>query len=155
MDQILDTVQLETKPVVYAGFWLRVGAAIIDGIIIWVVQTILTLLLFGAMSIDSQNLSGYNVILLVIFYMIVLVLNWVYYAGMESSARQGTSGKIAVGVKVTDLNGDRIGFANATGRYFSKIISAIILFIGFLMVAFTEKKQGLHDQIAGTLVVKK
>lgn len=59
-----------------------------------------------------------------------------------------------VGLKVTDENGARIGFGKANGRYWSKILSALILFIGFVMVAFTEKKQGLHDKIAGTLVVK-
>ena len=61
---------------------------------------------------------------------------------------------MALGMKVTDLAGNRISFLRATGRYFAKIISALILFIGFIMVAFTEKKQGLHDMIAGTLVVR-
>ena len=83
------------------------------------------------------------------------MMNWIYYAGMESSANQGTLGKMAVGIKVTDLNGERISFARATGRYFSKIISALIIAIGFIMVAFTSKKQGLHDMIAETLVIKK
>jgi uncharacterized RDD family membrane protein YckC len=73
---------------------------------------------------------------------------------LESSSMQATLGKMALGLKVTDLNGKQISFGKATGRYFAKIISAIILLIGFIMVAFTEKKQGLHDMIAGTLVVK-
>ncbi len=62
---------------------------------------------------------------------------------------------MALGIKVTDLNGHRIGFGKATGRYFGKIISAMILFIGFLMIGFTKKKQGLHDMMAGCLVVNK
>jgi uncharacterized RDD family membrane protein YckC len=74
---------------------------------------------------------------------------------MESSARQATLGKMALGIVVTDLDGNRIGFGRATGRYFAKILSALILLIGFIMAAFTQKKQGLHDIIAGTLVVKK
>jgi uncharacterized RDD family membrane protein YckC len=74
---------------------------------------------------------------------------------MESSARQATLGKMAVGIKVTDEAGARISFGRAVGRYFGKFVSTIILLIGFLMVAFTEKKQGLHDKLAGTLVVKK
>jgi len=73
---------------------------------------------------------------------------------MESSARQGTIGKSLLGLRVTDFEGNRISLLRAVGRYFAKIISAFILLIGFIMVAFTEKKQGLHDMLAGTLVLK-
>jgi uncharacterized RDD family membrane protein YckC len=73
---------------------------------------------------------------------------------MESSAKQATVGKMALGIIVTDLEGRRLGFGRATGRYFAKILSALILGIGFLMAAFTERKQGLHDMVASTLVVK-
>jgi uncharacterized RDD family membrane protein YckC len=71
---------------------------------------------------------------------------------MESSSYQGTLGKMIFGLKVTDLYGNRISFERATGRNFAKILSAMILGIGYLMVAFTERKQGLHDLLAGTLV---
>ena len=81
-----------------------------------------------------------------------LILNWIYYAVMESSAIQATLGKMALGIKVVDLEGNRISFAKATGRYFGKAISFLILFIGFIMVAFTKKKQGLHDIMASCLV---
>jgi uncharacterized RDD family membrane protein YckC len=74
---------------------------------------------------------------------------------MESSSKQATLGKMALGIIVTDLEGQRISFGKATGRHFSKIVSGIILYIGFIMVAFTEKKQGLHDMMAGCLVVVK
>jgi uncharacterized RDD family membrane protein YckC len=77
-----------------------------------------------------------------------------YFAIMESSSIQATVGKLAVGVVVTDLNGERISFLRATGRYFAKILSAMILMIGYIMVGFTERKQGLHDMIASTLVYK-
>jgi uncharacterized RDD family membrane protein YckC len=82
------------------------------------------------------------------------VVGWLYYALMESSAKQATVGKMALGIIVTDLEGRGIGFGRATGRYFAKILSALILGIGFLMAAFTERKQGLHDMVASTLVVK-
>ncbi|MER3416968.1 MAG: hypothetical protein C4297_12250 [Gemmataceae bacterium] len=74
---------------------------------------------------------------------------------MESSRTQATLGKMALGITVTDLEGNRIGFGKATGRFFGKIISALIFYIGFVMAAFTEKKQGLHDMMAGCLVVNK
>jgi uncharacterized RDD family membrane protein YckC len=82
------------------------------------------------------------------------VLNWLYFAVLESSSMQGTLGKKALGMIVTDLDGAPIGFGRATGRYFAKILSALIMMIGFVMVAFTARKQGLHDLIAGTLVHK-
>ena len=82
------------------------------------------------------------------------VAQWLYFALMESSSKQATLGKMALGIRVTDVNGNRIGFGRATGRHFAKILSGLILGIGFLMAAFTEKKQALHDMIAGTLVVK-
>lgn len=74
---------------------------------------------------------------------------------MENSATQGTLGKLALGIKVTDLNGRRIGFGRATGRHFGKFISTLTLLIGYIMVAFTQKKQGLHDMMAGCLVVNR
>jgi uncharacterized RDD family membrane protein YckC len=74
---------------------------------------------------------------------------------MESSYLQATLGKMAIGIVVTDLEGKRISFARATGRHFAKIISGFILFIGYIMAGFTQKKQALHDLIADCLVVKK
>ncbi|MCY7409592.1 MAG: RDD family protein, partial [Chitinophagales bacterium] len=84
-----------------------------------------------------------------------IVLNWLYYAFMESSTKQATLGKMALNIKVTDMQGNRITFLNATGRYFGKIISSLIMGIGYIMAGFTEKKQALHDIVAGTLVVVK
>lgn len=125
----------------YAGFWRRVAAYLIDGIILSIV--IVPLLL--AVGVEQRNTLS----------PLTSAIGWLYFALMESSTRQATLGKMALGMVVTDLDGNRIGFGRATGRYFAKILSALILAIGFLMVAFTEKKQGLHDIIASTLVLKK
>jgi uncharacterized RDD family membrane protein YckC len=84
-----------------------------------------------------------------------MILNWLYYAIFESSSWQATLGKKALGLEVTDLAGNRISFGRATGRFFAKIISTLILFIGYIMAGFTEKKQALHDILAGTLVIRK
>lgn len=118
----------------YAGFWLRFAAGLIDGIIL------------GIIAIPLNLIGG---------GWIMLLIGWLYSALLESSARQATIGKIALDIKVTDMNGSRISFGKATARHFSKIISTLILMIGFIMIAFTEKKQGLHDIIAGSLVVRK
>lgn len=80
-------------------------------------------------------------------------ISWMYYAGFESSTKQATPGKMALGLKVTSMEGRRIGFGKATGRHFGKIISTFILLIGYIMAGFTEKKQALHDKMAGCLVV--
>jgi uncharacterized RDD family membrane protein YckC len=87
--------------------------------------------------------------------LVVAVAGWLYFAMMESSNKMATLGKMAIGIKVTDLNGNRISFGRATGRYFAKILSGMILMIGYIMAGFTEKKQALHDMIASCLVVMK
>ena len=143
MDQILDTVQLEKAPMKYAGFGDRLVAVIIDSILLWVVNAIIT-------DISSGNIGS-----ITLMYIVIVGINYGYFAGMESSARMSTIGKGAMGLKVCDMNGERISFGRATGRYFSKIISGMILLIGYLMVIWSDKKQALHDQIAGTLVIKK
>ncbi|MGC2695853.1 MAG: RDD family protein [Candidatus Angelobacter sp.] len=120
----------------YAGFWMRVGAYLLDVLILFVPLGILSLVpIFGIIA----NIVGI----------------WLYFALQESSERQATIGKRALNIYVTDLQGRRISFGQATGRYFSKIISSLILGIGYFMVGFTEKKQGLHDMIAGTLVMRR
>jgi uncharacterized RDD family membrane protein YckC len=85
--------------------------------------------------------------------LVMILASWIYFAGLESSEWQATVGKKILGMKVTDYTGERINFVKATIRYVSKILSSFILMIGFIMVAFTAKKQGLHDFIAGTTVI--
>ena len=132
----------------YAGFWLRVGASLIDFIII--IAVLMTILaIFGVPLIEESQSVEYG-----FADVASLVVGIAYHAGFESSKMQGTPGKRALGLVVTDVNGNRISFLRAVGRYFGKIISAIILFIGFIMVAFTERKRGLHDMIASTLVLR-
>jgi uncharacterized RDD family membrane protein YckC len=134
----------------YAGFWRRLVAFFLDGLIVGAVTVPLSLALGGGGDDLGSTSSTYNPAA----SSISTALSWLYYALMESSAKQATLGKMALGIRVTDLDGNRIGFGKATGRYFAKILSALILGIGFLMVAFTQRKQGLHDILAGTLVVR-
>ena len=130
----------------YAGFWRRFAAWILDGLLLSIVTLPFTLQVGGDAAAEAARTSVAGTI--------STVVGWLYYALMESSAKQATVGKMALGIIVTDLEGRRIGFGRATGRYFAKILSALILGIGFLMAAFTERKQGLHDMVASTLVVK-
>jgi len=133
-----ETDIFQRSAVVYGGFWERFFAAIIDGIIMWIPNAVF------------QYLVGD----IFIGYIASIVFNWLYYTLLESSEGQATIGKRALGLKVTNLNGERISFGQATGRYFGKILSTLIIFIGYLMMLWDENKQTLHDKMAGTLVVK-
>lgn len=84
---------------------------------------------------------------------LLIVVPWLYYAGFESSRGQATPGKVLMRLQVTDMEGNRICFARATLRFFGKFISVLIIFIGFIMIGLTKKRQGLHDKIAGCLVL--
>jgi len=149
-----------TSPaVLYAGFWRRFAAAFIDAIILAVIGfiggAIFGALLGGAMGAAGSDLQTIKAVCGGFGYIIGLVLNWLYFTLFESSSKQATWGKMAIGICVTNLDGQRLSFARANGRYWGKIISFLILCIGYLMVAFTQKKQGLHDIMAGCLVTKK
>jgi uncharacterized RDD family membrane protein YckC len=89
------------------------------------------------------------------FFVITVGVRWLYYALSESSSWQGTLGKKMLNLTVTDLSGQPISFARASGRYFAKFITNLIpLAIGYILAGFTEKKQAIHDMIAGCLVLR-
>ena len=157
---------------VYAGFWLRFVAYIIDSLIINAVLfggAIFIGIIIGFIAgltgrtihSDDWNSSSINgaagvgiALLEFVIWAAFIVAIWLYFALMESGPGQATLGKKALGLKVTNLEGQRIGFGAASGRFFGKIISGMILMIGYIMAAFTERKQALHDMLAGTLVVR-
>lgn len=164
----------------YAGFWKRFLAYVIDSFIINIIMGIIFIpmfLIFGVSFFQefdnngnfqynsvsyTQNLSESGEIALVsaiiLFVLVAIIgsilISWLYSALMESSSKKATLGKMALGLIVTDMNGVKLSFGRASGRYFGKILSGLILNIGFIMAAFTEKKQALHDILAGTLVLE-
>ena len=89
-----------------------------------------------------------------LYVVLSIAINWLYYAVQESGAAQATIGKKALGLKVTSTAGERISFGQASGRYFGKILSGIILLIGYLMVLWDVRKKALHDKMSNTLVIK-
>lgn len=164
----METLEDGQNEVRYAGFWLRFVAYIIDDIIMGFAGFLISLpfiggIVFSAIGIsenpdNTENLiKGITGILGSVFGLVVVavILGWLYFALMESSKNQATLGKMALGLKVTDLDGNRISFARATGRYFGKIISGMILYIGYILAGLTEKKQALHDIMAACLVIRK
>ena len=164
----METLESEnTGNVKYAGFWLRFVAYLIDDILLSVIGFIISLPFIGTIIFSGIALSDLNgcdesklfgiagiigtVLLLIIT---ITVVCWLYFALMESSKQQATLGKMALGLKVTDMEGNRVSFGRATGRYFGKIISGMIFMIGYILAGLTEKKQALHDMIAGCLVIR-
>lgn len=137
--------------VVLAGFWKRVAANLIDSLIVGI----------AGMAVAAFALSFAGVAGLgrgpwmneIVTNLISFTLSAGYYAWFHASHAMATPGKMAVGIKVVRLDGDRISFARGIGRYFATILSGLIFGIGFLMAAFTERKQALHDMVCDTLVV--
>ncbi|TAJ40819.1 MAG: RDD family protein [Reyranella sp.] len=132
----------------YGGFWIRLVAYIIDAILLSLAMGVVGSVV--GFNVFATDMESYNPVA----NLVSLVIGWLYFALLESSERGATVGKMAMGLRVVTDQGQRLSFLNATGRYFAKIISAIILCIGFIMIAFTDRKRGLHDMIAGTLVIK-
>jgi uncharacterized RDD family membrane protein YckC len=131
----------------YAGFWRRVAAYLVDyGLLLIATFVIAVVLGLGGVSEDTSG------VLLTLFLFFGF---WLYCAIMESSVRQATLGKVALGISVTDKSGGRIGFGRATGRYFGEVLSSMTFGIGYVMSAFTKQRQALHDMVASTLVVNK
>ncbi len=125
----------------YAGFWIRVIAALIDFVLVAIIG-IICLMIFG------QEFTG--------SWLYTIALMLAYYAWPESSpAMQGSLGKYVLGLKIIRTDGDKISFLRAICRNISKYLSAIILMIGYIMVAFHKKKRGLHDIICETYVVRR
>ena len=146
----------------YGGFWIRVGAYLLDGVIIGAVTVPLALIfllpsIIKIIHAAQENQQPSPELFGAFFVMIPLVLLgvWLYDALLTSSSWQGTIGKRVLRLKVTDLAGNKVSFGRATGRFFAKLISrALLTMFVYLVVAFSERKQGLHDMIAGTLVMK-
>jgi uncharacterized RDD family membrane protein YckC len=152
----------------YAGFWKRVAAYVID----WIVMLIPNMLIMKAMGGTAAEATMKQAMLaapgdphvmlaaysqyystMIVPVLITTVMVWLYFALLESSPWQATLGKLALSIRVTDLEGHRISFPRALGRYPAKVLAFLIAFIGVLMVAWTARKQGLHDKICSTLVL--
>lgn len=149
----------------YAGFWLRFAAYLIDSLLATVafVVLLIPILVFSgvmpAIGRISRGEDPADVFALVssIFVAIALSLAgiWLYYALLESSSWQGTVGKRALNLKVTDMSGNPVTFGRASGRFFARFITELIpLKIGYILAGFTEKKQAIHDMIASCLVLR-
>lgn len=141
------TVAPATVPLKYAGFWIRWIAAMVDGLVLgaggFLAGFLVELVISGAIE-RVNNLVG---------QFISILISWIYYVWMTNST-QSTLGKMMVGLKVQSVDGQKLSFGKVVLREtIGKLISGIILGIGYIMAAFTEKKQGLHDFMAKSIVI--
>jgi uncharacterized RDD family membrane protein YckC len=152
----------------YAGFWLRLLAFIIDNAILglgFVLVLIPLIFLTGLHKLledfhPDEDMSNVGIVMLVGILLLAatisLILTWLYHAFMESSDWQATLGKKALGLVVTDMAGQRVSFGRSSGRHFGKMITNLIpAFLGYIMAAFTDKRQALHDMLSGCLVLRR
>ena len=162
------TPMVYAPQVPYAGFWLRAVAYLLDVILVSVVTVPIVIALVVATGLpewaktmsdeNSQDPAAFIPLFTFIALLVVIMLCglWLYYSLTESSVWQGTVGKKAMGLMVTDLDGRRVTFGRATGRFFSRLITGLVpLLIGYILAGITAKKQALHDMIAGTLVLRR
>jgi uncharacterized RDD family membrane protein YckC len=130
----------------YGGFWRRLFASLIDGVILGAVQGLLFPVLARTDVGAALGAPGFGIL--------AGLMYWLYFAGLEGSLLQATAGKMVMHLEVTDGDGRPIGFGHASLRHFAKILSSLLLGFGWLMAAFTPRKQALHDLLAGTLVIR-
>ncbi|GAB3791289.1 RDD family protein [Dyella agri] len=142
--------------IIYAGFVRRLAAILLDGLVIGAINVALIFVLalaFGLSAMGRSHASNpADAMLFLLIYPVIFGVALLYYSLQESSAHQATLGKRALGIKVTDLSGQRISWKHAVGRWFAAALSYLTMYIGFLMAAFTERRQALHDMVASTLV---
>jgi uncharacterized RDD family membrane protein YckC len=148
------------KSIVYAGFWFRAAAYLLDtstlGFVLGV--TVLGPILrnnhVGSSVQDAWKFYTGDSPQATALLLLIQLVSWLYFATFESSPWQATPGKKVLGLRVTDLEGKRLSFIRASGRYFGKLISWLLLGLGFVLAGFTEKKQALHDILASCLVLR-
>ncbi len=147
---------MSDQSLVYAGFWRRFAAYMLDWVMVMLALQFLNPYFVKQLQALPfiDGFTAQRIAAVSEMWVAVLVI-WSYFAGMESSPLRGTLGKLAVGLYVGDKTGERISFGRATGRHFAKGLSGMILVVGFLMASWTVRKQALHDMISGCTVLRK
>lgn len=130
----------------YGGFWIRLAAHVVDGFIIGIVMMVFAFAMAFAIGLNSDSAASD------LLGLVLIAGGQLYHAYFVSSAKMATPGKRLCGLYVTDLEGRRLSFGRALWRNVAALFSYLTLYIGFFMAGFTERKQALHDKIAGTLV---
>ena len=145
---------LLTGEMLYAGFWIRVGAAIIDGVILFVPSVILNFLYgFLGSAFESDDFSPIAALLIAMLYIIQIAIPMSYETFFLGRYGQ-TPGKMVCGIKVVRADGTPITYLRAFGRYWAKRLSYLVCFVGVIIVGFDEEKRALHDHICDTRAIR-
>lgn len=142
---------MNDQTIEYAGFWIRVGAAIIDTLLIMVITLPLLVGIYGWDYFDA-DITGFiagpaDVLISWVLPAVAVILFWMY--------RQATPGKMLLSLRIQDANtGGRLSWGQSIGRYLAYFVATLPLALGLIWVAFDKKKQGWHDKLAHTVVVK-
>jgi uncharacterized RDD family membrane protein YckC len=138
----------------YAGFWIRFGAKILDGLILWVIQMVMMLVLspwLGFNFFSPTPPADFSFLMMYPVLFAVSIFYSVWFVGKFGA----TPGKMALGLKIVSSSGDPVSYKKAVARFFAEIVSAIICYIGYIMAAFDDQRKALHDQICDTRVIRK
>lgn len=152
---------MEDREVKYASFWLRFLAFVIDMLIVLVIQLVLLIPFIGIIGYEMSytglgDISEGTILTLGFgLYLTFMLISWLYFALFHASSTHATIGKMIVGIKICHAHSRDLSFSRTSLRYVSKYMSFAILLIGFVIAAFTPKRQALHDFIANTIVIKK
>lgn len=142
---------MQEQDVEYAGFWVRLGATIIDTLILMVITLPLLISFYGWAYFDPER-TGFiagpaDFLINWVLPAVAVILFWWF--------KQATPGKMVLSLRIVDAaTGNKPSAGQCTGRYFAYIVSMLPLFLGFIWVAFDKRKQGWHDKLAGTVVVR-
>ena len=139
---------------IYAGFWVRFAAAFLDLLAIAAVVILLVFSIAALIALTGRDDILHNRLAVSIFYWAIICMSAAYYILMESGEHGATLGKRWMNIKVLDANGSRLSIARACGRFVARLFSYLLLLAGFLIQPFTQRKQALHDLLAGTVVVR-
>lgn len=144
--------EMQDQEIEYAGFWVRTGATVIDALLTMLITFPLLISIYGSSYFDGETtglVAGpADFLISWVFPAVAAITFWVL--------KQATPGKMAISAKIVDAaTGKPASTAQLIGRYFAYIISTLPLCLGFFWVAFDKRKQGWHDKLAGTVVIKK
>lgn len=139
---------IDVSAMQYAGFWRRAGSLVLDGIFV----TLLTLPIFFLFFFLIDAMENEDAAVL-IFYALSISAVFIYYGVQESGEHQATWGKRIMGLVVSDMQGQRITLGRAFGRHLGRFLSMMLMYLGYVLALFTERRQTLHDKLSGTVVL--
>lgn len=154
LQKLAEGAKLRSGPFIYAGFWTRFAAVLIDGVLLWIVNAGITLAAgLSLFQSFGARQTGFSVTRIALFFVEVAI--GLTYEVVLIGAYGATLGKMACKIKVVVADGSKVSYLRSLGRHFAKMLSSFTCLIGYIMAGFDEEKRALHDRICSTRVVMK